>query len=337
MINNPINNPLISVIVPSYNVEKIYNECVDSILGQTYSNLQVILVDDGSTDGTGRIADEYANMDSRVTVIHAKNGGASSARNKGLEIAKGDYIGFVDSDDWIEKDMFANLLAPFLSGELDEKSFTIVSYRNHNMDGTVTDFAHVENKQLIAEDTLWDNFFDINGDGLILQAIWNKLFPAALIKGLKFREGIIGEDIELLYHIIDRAKSCMVLPHLGYNARQISTSVTHKPLSAVNFAIADLTDEKLEFISRKHPDKLKAAHAYNLKQQTNMWQRLVYADNARDFADKKPVLKARIKRDLEATKGTGLVNKTDRLIGELILIGLFKPVRKIMMILKGKS
>lgn len=95
---------LVSVIVPVYNVEKYLARCLDSIINQTYTNLEIILVDDGSKDSSGQICDEYAAKDQRIKVIHKQNGGLSSARNAGLDIASGSYIEFVDSDDWIDKD-----------------------------------------------------------------------------------------------------------------------------------------------------------------------------------------------------------------------------------------
>ena len=97
---------LISIIVPVYNVEQYLDDCLVSILNQTYKNLEIILIDDGSTDNSGKICDEYAKKDSRIIVFHKENGGVSSARNAGLRIAKGIYIGFVDPDDWIAEDMY---------------------------------------------------------------------------------------------------------------------------------------------------------------------------------------------------------------------------------------
>ena len=102
-------NGLISVIVPVYNVESYLEKCIDSIIHQTYKNLEIILVDDGSTDNSGKICDVYKEKDSRIKVIHKQNRGLSSARNCGLEIAKGEYIGFVDGDDYIAEDMYALL------------------------------------------------------------------------------------------------------------------------------------------------------------------------------------------------------------------------------------
>lgn len=102
--------PTVSVIVPVYNVEKYLARCVDSITSQTYENLDIILVDDGSTDNSGRICGEYAKKDTRIRVIHQKNKGASAARNCGITAASGNYIGFIDSDDWIDKDMYELLV-----------------------------------------------------------------------------------------------------------------------------------------------------------------------------------------------------------------------------------
>ena len=101
----------ISVIVPVYNVEGYLARCVDSILGQTYENLEVILVDDGSRDGSGALCDAFARQDHRVKVIHKPNGGLSSARNTGIDAAQGEYLAFVDSDDWLEPDAYAQMLA----------------------------------------------------------------------------------------------------------------------------------------------------------------------------------------------------------------------------------
>ena len=101
---------LISIIVPIYNVEKYIHKCIESIINQTYKNLEIILVDDGSPDNCGNICEEYAKNDSRIKVIHKENNGLSSARNAGLEICKGDYIGFVDSDDYIELNMYEVLI-----------------------------------------------------------------------------------------------------------------------------------------------------------------------------------------------------------------------------------
>lgn len=111
--------PLISIIVPVYNVKDYVEKCLDSICGQTYKNLEIVVVDDGSTDGSGEICDTYAQKDPRVKVIHRENRGVSAVRNEGLDIALGEYIGFVDGDDWIDSDMYEFLYELLIVNEAD--------------------------------------------------------------------------------------------------------------------------------------------------------------------------------------------------------------------------
>ena len=113
------NEPLISIIVPVYNVEKYLSKCIDSIINQTYKNIEIILIDDGSTDSSGAICDKYALVDSRIHVLHIENSGVSNARNVGLNHATGDYIGFVDSDDYIEPNMYELLLEELIADDVD--------------------------------------------------------------------------------------------------------------------------------------------------------------------------------------------------------------------------
>lgn len=128
--------PNVSIIVPIYNAEKYLNRCVESLLSQTLRNIEIILVDDGSTDNSGKIANEYFNSDNRIKFIHKKNGGLSSARNAGLNIAVGEYIGFVDSDDWVKKDMY-------------ERLYNIASKRSFDI--VMSEFYRVTNDGSISE------------------------------------------------------------------------------------------------------------------------------------------------------------------------------------------
>lgn len=125
--------PLISVIIPVYKVEKYIVKCVESILAQTYRNLEIILVDDGSPDNCPGICDEFAALDTRVRVIHKDNSGVSDARNIGLNVAKGEYIGFIDSDDWIAPNMYETLLASIIKYDADIAvcDYQICNYMNN--------------------------------------------------------------------------------------------------------------------------------------------------------------------------------------------------------------
>ena len=155
---------VISVIVPIYKVEQYLRQCVDSILNQTHSALEVILVDDGSPDGSGKICDEYAARDSRVRVIHKKNGGLSDARNAGIDIARGDYIAFVDSDDWLEPDTYESMLAAMK--KYQAKLVCAGRFDNSDETGTCTVGLCPEKEEPeLFRKHLREKFLKIAGDG----------------------------------------------------------------------------------------------------------------------------------------------------------------------------
>ncbi len=191
--------PLISIIVPIYQVELYLEKCIDSIINQTYKNLEIILIDDGSPDRCGAICDEYAGKDSRIRVIHQKNGGLSAARNAGLDIAKGDYIQFVDSDDWIEPEACETVLTIAEEQHADIVCFgfcwllptgetTLVSV---NSSSEIEEAAVI--KQLICKKSVIRNF------------AWNKLFVRKLFDGVRFPVGRTYEDICVTYQLVHKA------------------------------------------------------------------------------------------------------------------------------------
>ena len=192
--------PLISIIVPIYNVEPYLQRCLDSIINQTYSNLEIILIDDGSSDKSPQICDEYASKDNRITVIHKKNGGLSDARNTGLDNCKGEFISFIDSDDWVEQSYIETLLhaleqtnadisiANFIKTQFSYK-YILKTYE-HN-------FTILNSTEALAK--LWNR----EEDSIFVTA-WGKLFKKSLYTNIRFPKGRIHEDeytsYKLLYH-----------------------------------------------------------------------------------------------------------------------------------------
>lgn len=188
-----MSSPLISIIVPAYNAEKTFNRCVDSILQQTFTDWELLLIDDGSKDSSGDICDEYARNDSRIKVFHKENGGVSSARNTGLENAKGIWIAFVDSDDYVKRDYLKNLLShTSVTIDLvisyaevhDENGFKVERYPSKLVTNENFDFIFIEN------DMNWHT------------SPWSKLYKRNIIEEnhLRFCEGMhIGEDAVFLY------------------------------------------------------------------------------------------------------------------------------------------
>lgn len=204
----------ISIIIPIYKVEQFLMECLESIINQTYRNLEIILVDDGSIDNSGKICDKYATCDSRIKVIHKKNGGVSSARNAGLDIAKGDYICFIDSDDWIE----VNALESCISHLLENGSE--LCFFNY-------DQVYEGGKRILKEVIPGDQeFFDDldNLDTLYKYmnwtASWNFLFKTSLVGNLRFNEELwIGEDTVFKFQLYKKISSFSYLKTVLYHYR----------------------------------------------------------------------------------------------------------------------
>ena len=211
---------LISIIVPVYKVEAYLDECVQSIVNQTYTNLEIILVDDGSPDRCPEMCDAWAKRDARVRVIHQKNGGAASARNAGLDVARGDYIGFVDSDDYITPWMYETLLCSLKDSQKGMAcSLTYFLFE----DGSITSNVRREDSDLTLDvpQAVNETFFQKVGN-----AVWCKLYKRSVIEHSRFPVGEINEDYPIMIpHIVDADGMVLVRKPLYYY-RQREGSVT---------------------------------------------------------------------------------------------------------------
>ena len=207
---------MISVIVPVYNVEPYLSQCVESILCQTYSDLEILLVDDGSPDRCGQICDEYAKQDCRVKVFHTRNEGLSAARNLGLQNAKGEYIGFVDSDDWIEPEMYEVLLKGL---EETESNVCVCGFCQEP--GTIK-------KDFQPEEAVYQ---DVNALKALLEEkinynVWNKLYRREMFQDRFFPVGKNYEDIAIMHRIMYEAGRVIIIPNVEYHYRVRSGSIT---------------------------------------------------------------------------------------------------------------
>jgi glycosyltransferase involved in cell wall biosynthesis len=194
---------LISIIIPVYKVEDYIRRCVDSILKQTYVNLEIILVDDGSPDRCGQICDEYAARDSRIVSIHKKNGGLSDARNAGLEICKGEYITFLDSDDWVEAEYIEKLYGMLKENNAD---ISVCNFIKTSKEDVEADASTAEIKVFTNVEAL--NQIENNADiQLYVQMVvaWGKLYKRSLFDGITYPVGKLHEDEFTTYKLLYRA------------------------------------------------------------------------------------------------------------------------------------
>lgn len=203
---------LISVIVTAYNIEEYIARGVRSICGQTYQKLEIIVVDDGSTDMTGKICDELAAEDARVQVIHKKNGGPADARNVGTAQSTGRYIGYVDGDDWIDPDMYETMLGALLEQQAD---IAVCRYRQVYKDHT--EDVSVDRAVLFEGQEALQCYVEEREEYAIQNAAWNKLYKREILEGASFPVGKWYEDIMFATSALARAKRCIYLDTAHYN------------------------------------------------------------------------------------------------------------------------
>lgn len=224
-------NPLVSIIVPVYNVEKYLEKCITSILKQTYLNLEVILVDDGSSDASPALCDDYEKKDSRVKVIHKLNGGLSSARNSGLDICNGDYICFIDSDDWIHPDTIRNCIEVFEIKEIDivciagqkvsENGFVEKCFSYYSS-GTILDSKQVVKKILL--------------DEIGSQAVQG-IYRSSCWKAVRFPLNQLYEDIPTVYRAFNNARKIYFIDEMFYFYRVNMNSISYSSNPRKNYHI----------------------------------------------------------------------------------------------------
>lgn len=245
--------PEISIIVPVYNVETYLRKCIDSILTQTFTDFELILVDDGSPDRCGEICEEYANRDSRVVVIHKENGGLSSARNAGLDAARGEYIGFVDSDDYIKEDMYATLYNHLVS---------------NNADISICGISHCFNNQTAPSNK---QFFDkltdsisalkliLEGESISVNAV-NKLYKRSIFDNLRYPLGKTSEDAYVIVEVMLKASIVHIDTSPKYYYVHRENSITTREFSEKNLYVVEAYRRNVELVRERCPEILASAY-----------------------------------------------------------------------------
>jgi len=241
-LNN--DSPLISIIIPVYNGKKYLAQCIDSIVGQTYGNWELLLIDDGSTDGAEDMCDEYAANNDRISVLHKVNGGQASARNEGIALAKGEYIGFVDCDDWLEPDMYATMIATL---QREQAEIIICGYTEEyahrqkivNGDGEQTTYDSATSLRLVLQ-------------GKIGSYLWSMLFKREVVQEL-MPDLNPYEDHATIFKWISHAHRVVILHQSFYHYRQLQGSSLHSynPRNASHFFLA--AKERYDYMNEHRP------------------------------------------------------------------------------------
>lgn len=239
----------LSIIVPVYNVEEYLYECIDSILNQTFRNFELILVDDGSVDSCPQICDEYAKKDSRIKVIHKKNGGLSSARNAGLKVATGEFVTFVDSDD-------------YLSNKTYENAFLMIKENNADIAIFGRYYVYSDNKKIIKEkqhiNLVMDSaqataLMNISLLGYYDTAAWDKVYRRSLFSDILYPKNRISEDWFTTYKVFAKAKVIVYDSTPLYYYRQRNGSITHT-YTKVNLDAVNASTEVLNFVRKNQKE-----------------------------------------------------------------------------------
>lgn len=253
-------NDLISVILPIYNVESYLRRCIESVIAQTYTNIEIFLVDDGSTDGSAEICDEYAALDNRINVIHKENGGLSDARNVGIRASQGRYITVIDSDDYVTHDYVAVLYNAIKRANCD---IAIASHLVIYENGTVLDKSTGEDTILTPEQALNRILYD---NGVDLSA-WAKLYDRRLFDTIEYPVRRLFEDAATTYLLIDKADAVAFISKPIYYYMIRGNSITGQCFSSSKMDLITSTEEMCTYIANKYPSLIRPAkrrllHAY---------------------------------------------------------------------------
>lgn len=247
---------MISVIVPVYNVEKYVGKCIESILQQTYTDFELILVNDGSTDKSGEICSKYSKIDKRIKLINQANGGLSSARNVGIDVCAGDYITFIDSDDYISKCMLQELYECLSDAVAD---IAMCSFKRVKENDVVTEKIESINPELIDSKECFRRIYTAKADEFTVA--WGKLYKKELFKGLRYPEGKIHEDEFVTYKLFAQAEKIVYLDVALYYYLIREQSIMHAAFSRKSLVRLEAYSERINYFENIGESKLAAMAA----------------------------------------------------------------------------
>lgn len=287
--------PLISVIVPVYKVERYLPKCVASLQAQDYPNLEILLVDDGSPDCCGALCDGFAQQDSRIRVVHKPNGGLGSARNAGIEVARGEYLSFIDSDDWVDHDSYTRLYA--VMRKYDAQMVFAGRYDYDESSGREWPGLCPESEEAISGEEAVRRIFTWNH---VDTAAWDKLYHRSLFETLRYPEGVTQEDFPVTYRAALQCSVCAMGNFSFYHYRHRAGSITKSPFSRRDFGQLNAAGEIVEYISRNYPSlRREADYLYGHSLCWTMQRITLAGEKTRlEFKQDYPQLRKRLLRQL---------------------------------------
>lgn len=247
----------LSIVIPVYNIERYIEKCIQSVIEQDYDAYELLLIDDGSTDSSGEICDRYAASNSKIKVFHKENGGLSSARNYGLERAKGLYISFLDGDDYIDDMIFSKTMKRLKEDRSDIAVFSVVCV---DEDGVETPYHSIVRDECIDSQTAFELMYTKSYFG---EEAWNKVYKKDLFDGIQYPVGRKHEDTFTTYKLMERAIKISLVSGVNYYYLQRADSIMGQLRVSYTIDKIDSIDESLNFLRQKYPSIYKAA-IYNL-------------------------------------------------------------------------
>ncbi len=320
-------NELISIIVPVYNVEQYLEKCVDSIINQKYKNLEIILVDDGATDSSGKLCDELAKIDNRIKVYHKENGGLSDARNYGVERATGDYIGFVDSDDYIDSEMYEELYEAIKKENVDVVECNLkIIYPDRVELFTEQKYYNVYTKQEYLEEYL--KIEKIFGSACV------RLIKSDIAKKLKFPVGKLYEDTYYAYDLIEKVDRYVIMNNPYYNYLMRENSITNTKFNPRIFDLIEIVEKFRKTTYENYPGLKEAADCRKMYAYFSVLNSILLEENYRDNEYYSEIL-SYFKRNYISLLKNKYINRNRKLSVILIKLNI-DLYRKVLMKYKKK-
>ena len=282
-------NHLVSVIVPIYKVESYLPRCIESIINQTYKNLEIFLVDDGSPDNCGRIADEYAHKDLRIKVLHKENGGLSDARNYALDFITGEYVTFIDSDDTVDP-KYIEILVDLISKSNTNVSMVGYQIFDDNMSISVYDGGPFE-KVIYSQEKALQKALKVQ----LMQSAWGKLYKRQIFKDLRFPKGMLYEDLAIFYDVIDMSNGIAYIDLPLYKYYLRSDSIMRQPFKIQQMDEVEIIDTVMAKLEYERSDLHYLINARKIYSYFLVLSRILSANDKDKYLKQKNELKNKIK------------------------------------------